>query len=153
MKSRWKYVCISSWILMACLFFIKYCTLYSMLNWIAFSPLKLIFWYRILASKRKIIKLSYSSFLLWRVWMCLLLQSSVVRAFAHGAMEWTHWAISHSSQCSTTGVTNPWYVLSCLWDGAYKRTLALNRKEWPMWQQQVSFITIRMVHNHMSDTI
>ena len=22
----------------------------------------------------------------------------------------------------------PWYVLSCLWDGAYKRTLALNRK-------------------------
>ena len=23
----------------------------------------------------------------------------------------------------------PWYVLSCLWDGAYKRTLAANRKE------------------------
>ena len=23
----------------------------------------------------------------------------------------------------------PWYVLSCLWDGAYKRTLAVNRKE------------------------
>ena len=22
----------------------------------------------------------------------------------------------------------PWYVLSCLWDGAYKRTLAVNRK-------------------------
>ena len=22
-----------------------------------------------------------------------------------------------------------WYVLSCLWDGAYKRTLAANRKE------------------------
>ena len=22
-----------------------------------------------------------------------------------------------------------WYVLSCLWDGAYKRTLAVNRKE------------------------
>ena len=21
----------------------------------------------------------------------------------------------------------PWYVLSCLWDGAYKRTLAINR--------------------------
>ena len=21
----------------------------------------------------------------------------------------------------------PWYVLSCLWDGAYKRTLAVNR--------------------------
>ena len=23
----------------------------------------------------------------------------------------------------------PWYVLSCLWDGAYKITLAVNRKE------------------------
>ena len=23
----------------------------------------------------------------------------------------------------------PWYVLSCLWDGAYKRTHAANRKE------------------------
>ena len=23
----------------------------------------------------------------------------------------------------------PWYLLSCLWDGAYKRTLAVNRKE------------------------
>ena len=22
-----------------------------------------------------------------------------------------------------------WYVLSCLWDGAYKRTIAANRKE------------------------
>ena len=38
--------------------------------------------------------------------------SSMVRAFAHGVMgssdrsfmEWTHWAISRSSQCSTTGV-------------------------------------------------
>ena len=29
--------------------------------------------------------------------------SSMVRAFAHGAMG--RWAISHSSQCSTTGVT------------------------------------------------
>ena len=26
----------------------------------------------------------------------------------------------------------PWYVLSCLWDDAYKRTLAANRKELPM---------------------
>ena len=24
----------------------------------------------------------------------------------------------------------PWYVLSCLWDGAYKRTLAANQKEY-----------------------
>ena len=38
--------------------------------------------------------------------------SSVVRVFAHGAMVcridpswWTHWAISRSSQCSTTRVT------------------------------------------------
>ena len=38
--------------------------------------------------------------------------SSVVRAFAHGAMGrridaswWTHWPISRSSQCTTTGVT------------------------------------------------
>ena len=23
----------------------------------------------------------------------------------------------------------PWYVLSCMWDGGYKRTLAVNRKE------------------------
>ena len=33
------------------------------------------------------------------------------------------------AKCFTTGVTNPWYVQSCLWDGAYKRTLAVNRKE------------------------
>ena len=39
-------------------------------------------------------------------------RSSVVRAFAHGAMgrridpSWlSHWAISRSSQCPTTGVT------------------------------------------------
>ena len=38
--------------------------------------------------------------------------SSMVRAFAHGAMGrqidpswWTHWAISRSSKCSTTDVT------------------------------------------------
>ena len=49
--------------------------------------------------------------------------SSVVRAFTHGAMGhrinhswWTHWAISHSSQCSSTGITKKKlvYVLSCL---------------------------------------
>ena len=62
----------------------------------------------------------------------------MVRAFAHGAMGhridpswWTHRAISRSNQCSMTGVRDrPWYVLSCLWDGAYiKRTLAANQKE------------------------
>ena len=35
-----------------------------------------------------------------------------------------------------------WYVLSCLWDGAYKRTLDANRKELPMWRQRVSSLTI-----------
>ena len=40
-----------------------------------------------------------------------------------------HSIISRSSQCSMTGVTKAWYVLSCLWDDPYKRTLAANRKE------------------------
>ena len=53
------------------------------------------------------------------IWMCALntlswpdLTSSVVSAFIHCAMGrwidlswWTHWAISHSNQCPTTGVT------------------------------------------------
>ena len=62
--------------------------------------------------------------------------SSVVRAFAHGAMghqinpSWyTHRAVSVSSQCSTTGIKKPCYVVSCLWDDAYKRTLTTNWKE------------------------
>ena len=60
----------------------------------------------------------------------------MVRAFAHGAMDRR---IDPScggpielflvSQCSTTSVPKAWYVLSCLWDGAYKRTLDANRKE------------------------
>ena len=41
-------------------------------------------------------------------------------------------AISHSSQCSTTGVTKVGYVLSCLWGGTYKSTLAANKKEYHM---------------------
>ena len=36
----------------------------------------------------------------------------------------------------------PWYVLSCLLDDAYKRTLAANRKEQPMWRQRVSSLAI-----------
>ena len=74
----------------------------------------------------------------------------VVRASTHGAM-WRQrvssfvsaslnktlpscldcYYISRSSQCPTTGVTKAVvaYVLSCLWDGAYKRTLAVNVKE------------------------
>ena len=50
--------------------------------------------------------------------------SSMVRAFTNGAKgrgidpsRCTHRAISHFSQCCTT-------VLSCLWDDAYKRTIA-----------------------------
>ena len=63
--------------------------------------------------------------------------SSVVREFAHGAM--SHridppWGgsienISCSSQCSTLWKQRQWYVLSCLWDDAYKRTLAANQKQ------------------------
>ena len=62
--------------------------------------------------------------------------SSVVRAFAHGAMcrrvdppWWTHWAILVPASAPRLVYQRPWYVLSCLWDGAYKRTLAVNRKE------------------------
>ena len=47
----------------------------------------------------------------------------------------------------------PWYVLSCLWDGAYKRTLAVNWKDMPMWWQRVSSLTIRVVLYHTSDVI
>ena len=54
----------------------------------------------------------------------------MVIAFHHGSMDrridpswWTHLAISRSSPCSTIGATKAWYVLSCLWDDAYKITL------------------------------
>ena len=45
-----------------------------------------------------------------------------------------HWIIDGHielflSQCSMTGVLR--HVLSCLWDGAYKRSLAANRKPVP----------------------
>ena len=50
----------------------------------------------------------------------------MVRAFTHDEMGrridpswWTHDNISRSSQ---------WYVLPCIWNDAYKRTLAANRK-------------------------
>ena len=53
----------------------------------------------------------------------------MVRAFAHDAMGrridpswWTHWAISHDWCNKGRG------MLSCLWDDAYKRTLAANRR-------------------------
>ena len=38
-------------------------------------------------------------------------------------------SISRSSQCSTTGVTKAVVcAILSVWDGAYKRTLAVNRK-------------------------
>ena len=48
----------------------------------------------------------------------------MVRAFARGAM-------GRRIDPSWGGPIEqrPWYVLSCLWDDAYKRTLAANRKE------------------------
>ena len=54
----------------------------------------------------------------------------MVRAFAHGAMgrridpSW-----GGPIELFLVTVSAPSYVLSCLWDGAYKRTLAVNRKE------------------------
>ena len=60
--------------------------------------------------------------------------SSVVRAFAHGAMgrridpSWGG-PIELFLVPASAPRQRPWYVLSCLWDDAYKRTLAGNRKE------------------------
>ena len=56
--------------------------------------------------------------------------SSVVRAFAHGAMgrridpSW-----SGPIDLFIVPASAPRLVLSCLWDGAYKRTLPVNQKE------------------------
>ena len=63
--------------------------------------------------------------------------SSVVRAFAHGAMgrridpSWGGPIEIFLVPASGPRLVKQrlWYVLSCLWDGAYKRTLAVNRKE------------------------
>ena len=61
----------------------------------------------------------------------------MVRAFAHGAMgrqvdpSWGGPIELFLVPASTPRLVyqSPWYVLSCLWDGAYKITLAVNRKE------------------------
>ena len=45
------------------------------------------------------------------------------------------------------------YVLSCLWDGAYKRTLAAAQKVKPILRQQVSSFANRMVIYSMFDAI
>ena len=63
--------------------------------------------------------------------------SSVVRAFAHGAMgrrvdpSWSGPIELFLVSASAPRLVQqrPWYVLSCLWDGAYKRNLAVNQKE------------------------
>ena len=33
------------------------------------------------------------------------------------------------SYCSTPGIIMAWCVFACLWDGAYKRSLAADEKE------------------------
>ena len=61
----------------------------------------------------------------------------MVRAFAHAAMglridpSWGGTIVLFLVPASAPRLVQqrPWYVLSCLWDGAYKRTLAANRKE------------------------
>ena len=66
----------------------------------------------------------------------------MVRAFAHGVMgrridpSW-----GGPIELFLIPASAPQLVLSCLWDGAYKRTLAVDRKE-PMWWQRVSSLTI-----------
>ena len=76
--------------------------------------------------------------------------SSLVRAFAHGAM-------GRRIDPSPGGLIElflvpasaprlvsqgPWCVLYYLWDDAYKRTLTANRKEWAMWRQRVSSVAV-----------
>ena len=56
----------------------------------------------------------------------------MVRAFAHGAMGRVidpSWGGPIELFLVPASGQRPWYVLSCPWDGAYKRTLAANRKE------------------------
>ena len=63
--------------------------------------------------------------------------SSLVRAFVHGAMGrridplWGGPIELFLVPASAPRLVQqrPWYVLSCLWNDAYKRTLAANRKE------------------------
>ena len=64
----------------------------------------------------------------------------MVRTFAHGAMgrridpSWGGHVEIFVVPASAPRLVYqrpwyPWYVLSCLWDGAYKIILAVNRKE------------------------
>ena len=64
-------------------------------------------------------------------------RSSMVRVFAHGAMgHRIDPSCGEPIELFLVPASAPrlvyqrlWYALSCLWDGAYKRTLAVNRKE------------------------
>ena len=60
----------------------------------------------------------------------------MVRAFAHGAMDRRIDLHGGPIELFLVPANAPrlvqqrlWYVLSCLWDGEYKRTLAANQKE------------------------
>ena len=75
--------------------------------------------------------------------LIVLLITGILISVLHSSL------ITRSRLCTTTGVTNLWYVLSCLWDDAYKRTLAVNSKEEPMWQQPVSSLPIWVVLYHL----
>ena len=82
--------------------------------------------------------------------------SSMARAFAHSVMgHWIDPSWGGPIELFLVSASVPrqrlWYMLSCLWDFAYKRTLAVNQKEKPMWRQQVS--SLAMVLYHMSDAI
>ena len=67
----------------------------------------------------------------------IFMGSEMVTAFAHGAMgrridpSWGGPIELYLVPASAPRLVyqRPWYVLSCLWDGAYKRTLAVNWKE------------------------
>ena len=61
--------------------------------------------------------------------LVFVLRGKSVRSWCDGSldrsfMEWTHWAISRSSQCSTTGVTKA-MVCVILWDMHIKEPLLL----------------------------
>ena len=54
----------------------------------------------------------------------------MVRVFAHGVMgRRIDPSLGEPIELFLVPASAPRLVLSCLWDGAYKRTLAVNRKE------------------------
>ena len=54
----------------------------------------------------------------------------MIRAFAHGVMgRRIDPSCGGPIELFLFPASAPWYVLSCLWDGAYKITIAVNRKE------------------------